>query len=214
MVFLCTQCSTLLGKLFLHKIEVFRVGHSLFCCSKEHQPIPSRSIPVFHTRFCSRSFAPHCWAHNILSNITFTICHHSSEQSRKRIRNSPPTLCSRQSSLGQVCHVEPASFAPSVWGLFWLWHSLYSVEAVLCKLPCLKSLFMASWLFSFVLFPCFRRPSTSLQLTRLRRDLQGNCCFFIFLCITPTPSPILSPAALLVVIQRSVTLLVKCGVVL
>lgn len=108
--------------------------------------------------------------------------------------------------LGQVCHVEPASIAPYAGGVFWVWHSNNRMQAVYCKLLCLKSLFLRGSLFSFVVCPIPDIPPHHSCWQGSRETCKVTAASFIFLCITlipSSPSPILSPAAVRVVIQLS-----------
>lgn len=89
-------------------------------------------------------------------------------------------------------------------GAFSVWHTSNRMLAVHCELLCLTPLFLRSSLFSFVVCPFFRHPCTSLLLTRLLRDLQGNLFLFSSPHHSSFLSTILLTAVAYVVIQHRV----------
>lgn len=160
-------------------VSICKSMYQLYCTTESHS---SGSVPCFlgqHLPLELSSWHP----------FLYQLCHYSPEETEGEQKFIFAAHTGRP-LLAQVCHVEPASVAPYAGGAFWVWHTSNRMQAVHCELLCLTSLFLRSSLFSFVVCPFFRHPCTSLLLTRLLRDLQGNLCSLYFpLCITPLSSP-------------------------
>lgn len=115
-------------------------------------------------------------------------------------------VCPQRTSPWQVCHVEPASTAPLAEGAFRVWHSINRMQTVHCMYAAQAFVHLELTFLYFLSAPHSRHPSTSLPLTRLQRDLQGNCCFLYFHLHPPLPPQQQPP---LVVFQQRVIRLLQ-----
>lgn len=147
--------------------------------------LPLKPIPADPCQVLQGNICPLSSAHNILCCITFVIILQGSPRESRNL-SSPFTLVGLFQS-GVPCGT--GIHCTLRWG------SVLSVAqqqphagcALWAALPRVFVLAELTFLFCCLLY--FRHPSTSLLLTRLRRDLRGNLCFFYFPLHHPLPSP-------------------------